>query len=141
MIDRIILFCLKNRTLINILLILTTLTILLLTMLPPSKLGESTLFSYDKLGHFVIFFGWTLLYGISMFNKKRTEAKFILVFLAGCLFGVLIEVLQGILPIGRDMDLYDALTDFFASFVAILVLFLIKRRYLSREMEKHLKRI
>lgn len=141
MIDRVILFCLKNRQLIKILLVLTTLVTLLLTMLPPDKLGESSVYDYDKLGHFLIFFGWTLLYGLFMFEKKRTETKFILIFVAGCIFGITIEVLQGVLPIDRNMDLMDALTDIFASFIAMVLLFWIKRRYMDRKMEKQLKKI
>lgn len=141
MIDRIILFCLKNRQIIKILLALTTLIILLLTMLPPDKLGESSVYDYDKLGHFLIFFGWTLLYGLFMFEKKRTETKFILIFVVGCIFGIIIEILQGVLPIDRNMDLMDALTDIFASFIAMVLLFWIKRRYMDREMEKQLKNI
>lgn len=141
MIDRAILFCLKNRQFIKILLVLTTLIILVLTMLPQGELGGSNLFEYDKLGHFVVFFGWTLLFGLFMFTKKRTETKFILIFLAGCAFGVVIEVLQGVLPIDRSMDIVDAITDILASLFALLILFFIKRRYLSREMEKQLKNI
>lgn len=141
MIDRLILFFLKNEQFIKILLFLTTLLIFLLTMLPPDKLGESSLYDYDKAGHFLIFFGWTLLYGLFMFSRKKTKTKVILIFLAGCLFGVAVEVLQEILPVNRNMDLYDALTDIVASFFAILVLFWIKRRYLSREMEKQLKNV
>lgn len=141
MIDRTILYCLKNRQIIKILLILATLTTLFFTMLPAGQLGKSQLYSYDKLGHFLIFFGWTLLYGLFMFSKKRTEIKFVLIFLAGAVFGVSIEILQGILPIGRTMGASDALADISGSIVAIGILFLIKRRYLSSEMEKHLKKI
>ena len=141
MIDRIILFCLKNKLLINVLLVLTTFVILFFTMMPQNQLGESTLYDYDKLGHFLIFFSWTLLYGIFTFNRRRTETKLILVFFAGAAFGIGIEILQGILPIGRTMDIYDAYSDIFASLLAIVCLFWIKRLYLSSEMEKQLKKI
>lgn len=141
MIDRAILYCLNNRQFIKILLILATLTTLFFTMLPPAQLGESQLYSYDKLGHFLIFFGWTLLYGLFMFSKNQTETKFVLIFLAGSVFGVSVEIFQGILPIARTMDAYDALADICGSAVAIGILFLIKRRYLSSEMEKRFKKI
>lgn len=141
MIDKVILYCLKNRQHIKYLLIIATLTTLFLTMLPSENFGNSRLLDFDKIGHFLIFFGWTLIYGLFMFSKKRTEMKFILIFLTGCLFGVFIEIFQGILPIGRTMDTNDALTDILGSLAAILLLFAIKRRYLSRDMEKHLKKI
>lgn len=141
MIESAILYCLKHRQFIKILLILTTLTTLFFTMLPPQQLGESRLYNYDKIGHFLIFFGWTLLYGLFMFTKKQTETKLVLIFLAGAFFGILIEILQEILPIGRTMDLRDALADISGSLVAIGILFLIKRRYLSNKVEKQLKKI
>lgn len=141
MIDRVILFCLKNKQVIKILFVITTLSILLLTMLPPDKLGESDVYNYDKLGHFLIFFGWTLLFGLFMFTKKKTETKFVLIFIVGCAFGVAIEIFQEILPIDRNMDIFDALTDILASFTAMILLFWVKRRYLSRKMEKQLTEI
>lgn len=141
MIDRVILYCLRNRQYIKILLVLTTLIILLLTLLPAGQMGRSRVFDYDKFGHFTIFFGWTLLYGLFMFTKKHTETKLILIFIAGCFFGITIEVLQEILPIDRHMDIHDALVDMLGSLVAIGIIFLIKRRYLSSEMERHLEKI
>lgn len=141
MIDRVILYCLKNRQLIRVLLILVTLITLFFTMLPPEKLGNSQFYSYDKLGHFLIFFGWTLLYGLFMFSKKRTEIKLMLILFAGSVFGVSVEIFQEILPVNRTMNVFDALADICGSTVAVGILFLIKRRYLSSKMEKHLKKI
>lgn len=141
MIDRAILYCLKHRQFLKILLILATLTTLFFTMLPAEQLGESNLYNYDKIGHFLIFFGWTLLYGLFMFTRKQTETKLILIFLTGAFFGISIEFLQEILPIGRTMDAYDALVDICGSIAAIGILFLIKRRYLSNEVEKQIKKI
>lgn len=141
MIDRAILYCLKNRQYIKILLALTTLLILFLTLLPASSMGNSKVFDYDKIGHFGIFFGWTLLYGLFMFTKKHTETKLLLIFLAGCFFGISIEIFQGILPIDRHMELNDALVDIGGSLLAIGIIFLIKKRYLSSEMEKQLEKI
>lgn len=141
MIDRAILYCLKNRQLVKFLLVLATLTTLFFTMLPPEQLGDSRLYDYDKIGHFLIFFGWTLLFGLLVFTQKQTETKLILIFLAGSVFGVSIEVLQELLPIGRTMDVWDAFVDICGSTVAIVMLFWIKRRYLSIEVSKQLKKI
>lgn len=141
MIDKAVFYCLKHRQYIKILLILTTLIILFLTLLPSNQIGHPKIFDYDKIGHFIIFFGWTLLYGLFMFTKKNTETRLILIFLAGSSFGILIEVFQGILPIGRHMDINDALVDIGGSFLAISVIFLIKRRYLTSETAKKLKKI
>lgn len=141
MIDKTILYCLKNRQYIKILLILTTLLILFLTLLPASQMSSSEVFNYDKAGHFIIFFVWTLLYGLFMFTRENTETKLLLIFLAGCCFGISIEIFQGILPIDRHMDLNDALVDIAGSLFAITLIFLVKRRYLTKEMEKQYEKI
>lgn len=141
MIDKTILYCLKNRQYIKILLILTTLLILFLTLLPASQMSSSEVFNYDKAGHFIIFFVWTLLYGLFMFTRENTETKLLLIFLAGCFFGISIEIFQGILPIDRHMDLNDALVDIAGSLFAITLIFLVKRRYLTKEMEKQYEKI
>jgi hypothetical protein len=60
MIGKSIFFLVRNRNLLTVLLLLTTLAVLALTMLPSNKLGNSPLYEYDKVGHFGLF-----LYGRS----------------------------------------------------------------------------
>ncbi len=79
------------------------LTASLMPVHPPGKLPEQS----DKLVH-VFFFA--LLY--FFWNRTRLfHAISLLVYLV--LFGIIIEILQGILPFGRHFDWLDVLADFF----------------------------
>ncbi len=135
MIGKSIFFLVRNRKLITVILIIVTLAILALTMLPSNKLGDHQIYEYDKLGHFGLFFIWTFVFGIYNFARKNFNARLLTIFLAGSVFGILIEVFQGILPYGRNASVYDALADIAGSFTATILLFGIKQRYMARYRE------
>jgi VanZ family protein len=132
MIGKFVLFLLRNRLVITILLLFATVIILYLTMVPADRLGNSQIYEYDKLGHFGLFFIWTFIFGLYKFSSKNFETKLIFIFIAGSLFGVLVEVMQEILPYGRQGDVHDALADIAGSFSATLLLFGIKKRYFRK---------
>ena len=63
------------------------------------------LIAVDKLAHLVLFLGIGLLW------TRAVPKHAALVFVCGVAFGIGIEVLQGLLPIGRAPELADALAD------------------------------
>lgn len=132
MITTILQFFLKNRLLIAFLLVASTMVIIFLTLFPSDKIGSSELYQYDKLGHFVLFFSWTFLFGLLMISLKQVEANLVWIFVIGSLFGIFIEIMQGALPFDRIPSIADAIADIFGTFVATLMLLLIKKRYLIR---------
>jgi len=82
---------------------------------PPGKLPAQS----DKLVH-VIFFAL-----LCFFWKKTGLFRPVLLLVYLILFGLFIEILQGILPFGRHFDWSDVLADFFG---IILVYFFIKQK-------------
>lgn len=132
MIQSILQFFLRNRILIGFMLVASTAVIIFLTLFPSSKIGQSELYQYDKLGHFVLFFSWTFLFGLLMLSLKKVEANLILIFITGSLFGLFIEFMQGVLPFGRVPSLGDAIADILGTLSATILLLLIKKRYLIR---------
>jgi VanZ family protein len=127
MINRFIHYLIKNKHIVYSLFILITLATLLLTLLPAERLGQNRLFQYDKVGHFMLFFSWTLAYGFLSFFKKGAENTNILaIFVIGSLFGVTIEVMQELLPYGRSANVYDAIADILGSLTASVLLKVIK---------------
>ncbi|TVQ67158.1 MAG: hypothetical protein EA360_03060 [Balneolaceae bacterium] len=128
MIDSFLSFLFHRRTLIATLLIASTAVILYITLMPSDKIGSHSLYQYDKAGHFVLFFGWTFLFGLLMISVKEVNANLILIFIAGSLFGIIIELMQDWLPFGRSADLHDAIADILGALAATLVLFVIRRR-------------
>lgn len=129
MIDRIIELVIENKQISYALFFLTTLAILLLTLMPPDNLGSHRLFQYDKIGHFMMFFCWTLVYGFLSFARKGSQkTNLIAIFIIASLFGITVEILQRIMPYGRSAGIYDAVADILGSLSATILLNLLKAR-------------
>jgi VanZ family protein len=105
-----------------------TAIIVYLTMFPSDKLIEVKLFKYDKIGHFVIFGGWTFLLGLlQLLTFNRIERPLYPIVLAGIGFGALIEIAQYLLPYERYSSWGDLLANTLGCLLALLVLVAIKR--------------
>lgn len=129
MIKTILQILLSNKLLTGIILALSTLTIIYLTLSPADQIGDFSVYQYDKLGHFALFFGWTFFFGLMVLSFKEANTNLLFVFIMGTLFGIAIEVLQGVLPYGRSPNIGDAIADIIGTFFATMILYLIKRRY------------
>ncbi len=112
--------------------VVSTMVIIFFTLFPSDKIGSSDLYQYDKLGHFALFFSWTFLFGLLMISLKHVDASLIWIFIAGSLFGVLIEFMQDALPFGRTSSYGDVIADIIGTFLATFLLLMIKKRYLIR---------
>lgn len=108
--------------------LLFTVITLLLTLLPARSFASSKLFDYDKLGHFTLFFGWTLSFGLTAFFKQWNRFTHLtVVLIASLFFGLAIEILQRWAPIGRSFEWTDWAADALGSLVAIILLFLLRK--------------
>ncbi len=81
----------------------------------------------DKWVHFVGFAPIGLLWSLS----GRTAVWTILF---GAIFGMLIEIYQGVMPIGRSFDLFDALADTIGTLMGIGLFWLYQRWFLARRL-------
>lgn len=129
MIGKFISFLARNKFVVYFLFAVITLVTLLLTLLPPENFQGRTVFSYDKVGHFLMFFGWSFMLGFSSILYSRKDAPLLLIFIAGTLFGISIEYIQQLLPYGRTASLMDAAADSAGSFAAVMLLWWIKTKY------------
>lgn len=112
--------------------LLWTLLMLFLTLLPGDSLPSAQLFSYDKIGHFGMFGGWTFFLGLYMIvYKRRVDINLFLLVMTGILFGAAIEGLQYLMPMGRTASWGDILANSIGCFAAYLVLHPM-RAYLKR---------
>lgn len=113
--------------------ILWTALMLVLTLLPSESLPSSRLFSYDKIGHFGMFGGWTFFLGLYFIvYRENTRTNLFLLMLAGILFGALIEGLQFVLPASRSATWGDIAANSLGCFFAYVMLHPI-RNYLKKE--------
>ena len=117
----------RHKHIIGILYALFTSSILIGTLIPGSSLSEYEVFSYDKLMHLLAFMAWTLGTGICWraYNDRRAPLKLLVV--APILFGIAIEVLQGILPTNRSPEWMDVVFDAIGTILGLLVYLLLLR--------------
>lgn len=100
-----------------------TLLILALCSIPGDSLPDSSILSFDKLGHFGMFaiFGW-------LWSRMTTPAGTWWVLAGGIAFAVATEIYQGLLPFDRTPDPFDALADLIGLLTGILTYRLWMRR-------------
>ncbi len=115
-------FLSRNSYLLPLAVVSLTLAMLLLTLLPSDIMGNSKLWSYDKLGHTILFGSWCLFVGLYYQISKSIAVKLWVIFISGISFGLLIEILQHILPVNRSADPIDFLFDALGCLLAVWVL-------------------
>ena len=115
----------RFRLLIGGAYILTTLLILFGTLMPNSDLPKYQVFNYDKVMHVAAFMAWTLATGITWraFQPKRVSLAILII--VPLLFGIAIEILQGILPTNRSPEWIDIIFDALGTFLGILIYLLL----------------
>lgn len=134
MINNFLDFLHRHRYLLYICLTLLTLVTLLLTLLPPDKISPDTeIFNYDKIGHGLMFGSWTFLLGFTRFVTYRKPLPLVSIFIAGSIFGISVEILQELLPVSREGDLYDTLADIIGCFIAVILLKILTKYYSIRD--------
>lgn len=121
----------KHRYLLPVGIALLTLLTLLLTLLPGSSLPSSRFWSYDKLGHFLLFGSWTYLLGLYRYFTTGSQGNLFIIFLLGSGFGLAVELLQYLLPVQRQADFYDLAFDALGCLVAVFAL----KKTLPREWD------
>jgi VanZ family protein len=89
----------------------------------------------DKIFHFgayfVLAFLWVLAFFYN-FNYKKNKA-IIYAMIISIVFGILIEVLQGMMTEARSSDIYDAVANTIGVLLAALVLSFINVKHIKKE--------
>ncbi len=114
-------FLSDNQYLLPLGIIGLTLLMLLLTLMPSDVLGKSSIWSYDKLGHMILFGSWCFTVGL-YYQINNPPAKIWAIFASGVVFGLFIEALQYALPFKRHADPYDFAFDVLGCLVAVWLL-------------------
>ena len=77
----------------------------------------------DKTIHFLFYFVLTLLWYVALERKYKNRLLKFLIVGASVIYGIIIEILQGVLTQNRQADVYDALANSAGAFLALLVIF------------------
>lgn len=115
-------FLSKNSYLLTIFVVSLTIIMLLLTLLPSDFMGESALWSYDKIGHSVLFGSWCFFVGLYYQISRSKPLNPWIIFASGVTFGLIIEILQYTLPLHRSGDPVDFIFDIIGCLVAVWLL-------------------
>lgn len=117
-----------NRYILIGIIVLFTILTLSLTLLPIGSLHLSnSIVSHDKLGHFLLFGGWTFLIGYYRFCMKPDETNLIRVLVIGIIFGGCVELLQKVVPFQRDPTFLDWFADAVGAFCSVSILYFISK--------------
>lgn len=122
-------YLIRNKYFIYSSFALITFITLLLTLLPAENIGSSRIFQFDKIGHFLLFYFWTLSFGLLVTVKAPERINIVFVIATGAIFGIMIEVIQYLMPFGRGIDFADAVADILGSIAAGFTLYFLKKRY------------
>ena len=112
----------RNKYVIPILFGLLTLVVLFLTLVPAGALGSSVIWSFDKIGHFLMFGSWTFLLGLYLYVSNSYTLNLFTIFFIGVSFGIFVELLQFVMPFQRSADLFDIAFDSIGSLFGVLFL-------------------
>jgi len=84
----------------------------------------------DKLYHIIAYFIFFILwfYTFHLKFKYHQNKALILAFSASVFFGILIEILQGLVTRNRQSDLNDVIANVVGAFLASLMMYLLKKR-------------
>lgn len=116
-------FLSRNSYLLTLGIIALTLLMLALTLMPAEAFSHHEIWSYDKIGHLLLFGAWTLLLGLYHNISRAGNTNFWVVFLIGTSFGIVIEFLQHSLPsLNRHADIVDVMFDAIGCLLAIWAL-------------------
>lgn len=122
----------------RLLAILWTLLIFIACFIPSSEVPDVRIPLIDKWVHFVLFGVFSFLWLCA--STTRTRRYTLLVLVISCLFGWMVELLQGWLTfLGRSMDGMDVLADSIGGALGVVV-FYILAGIMHRRANKHSSR-
>ena len=102
-------------------------------MVPGRVIEPELSFTAAKLGHLVLFGGWTAIVGMTLMiwrGSERLNLKWL--WIAAVTFGAVIEILQTALPFDREGSLLDVVINAVGVSAACLVLRKVQRNHVAR---------
>ncbi|MDR1591767.1 MAG: VanZ family protein [Prevotellaceae bacterium] len=95
------------------------LAVVMLSVIPVTSLPDAGGIFLDKMVHTVMYAGLTLAFCFDLTrnsNRRLTVKQFVGVFLFGVIFGLIIELLQSVIPY-RSADFQDCLANAIGAFI------------------------
>ena len=97
-----------------------------------SSVPKVKIIGNDKIVHFLFYFIFVILWGLA---KKQSYFKIkydLLIVSIAIAYGIIIEVLQGVLTVTRQADYYDALANSLGAFFGFVCLYCMKNKIFNK---------
>ncbi len=109
--------------------VLWVITITILSLVEPENFTKIDVKNSDKYAHFITYFWLTLLLYLALpKNQLNLNSRLLFSFLFSVIYGIIIELLQGLVTVKRQPEIMDVFSNTFGSFIAVLfVLFLLPK--------------
>jgi VanZ family protein len=91
-----------------------------LCLVSSHSLPSVNVFKFDKIGHFTFHFGITVIWFLFWKTTYKNENKF-------AVFGVLIEICQGLFTETRKSDIHDIFANTTGALIAVVVIYLVNK--------------
>ena len=118
-----------DKKLISLITVYYTLILIILSIVPVPDLGlpQFKLLEFDKLIHFIMYLIFALIWGLKIENflERKMEISAYLI-----LFGLVLEILQHVLPFGRYFDLGDFVANSIGVLFGVFILYYLKKKLL-----------
>lgn len=103
--------------------ILWTLLIFIACFIPGNEIPNVHVPFADKWVHFILFGGFTFLCLLA--DPLKSIKRLVFILLLGCVFGWLVEELQGLLSfLGRAKDWYDVYADAMGALLGVMLFYI-----------------
>ncbi|MDK2771512.1 VanZ family protein [Flavobacterium haoranii] len=103
--------------------IIWTLFITVLCLVSVNDLPSVSIQNKDKITHAMFYFVFVFLWGNAFTKNSKTFFK---VFVFAILYGIIIEIFQGVFTETRSADFFDVLANTFGALLGLLLLFIKK---------------
>ena len=118
-----------DKKLISLITVYYTLILIILSLVPVPDLGlpRFKLLELDKLIHFIMYLIFAMIWGLKVENflERKMEISAYLI-----LFGLVLEILQHVLPFGRYFDLGDFVANSIGVLFGVFILYYLKKKLL-----------
>ena len=81
----------------------------------------------DKLVHFLFYFFFVVFWSIALHKNFYSKKYSFIIVVFAIVYGIIIEVLQGVLTSTRQADFYDVLANTAGAIVGSVILFVVKK--------------
>jgi len=115
---------LENKTLLLLLAVLYSCGITVLFFIPTDGLPRVNFSSIDKVVHVAVFIVLILIWQLYVFKKEGgalSWRKSFIILLSSLIYGILIEVFQGLLTDSRSSDVLDVFANLAGSLIGVVL--------------------